>query len=94
MVGYPDGSNFCDNCDQIKTVSVTLIGRIQREEVLMKESRILRYWEAFQKVSGVTGEHYLAEQFGYGKQVGDESAELIRIGKKQPLLLLWKCTKK
>lgn len=48
----------------------------------MKESRILRYWEAFQKVSGVTGEHYLAEQFGYGKQVGDESAELIRIGKK------------
>ncbi|MCG0660065.1 hypothetical protein IMAU80057_03345 [Lactiplantibacillus plantarum] len=48
----------------------------------MKESRILRYWEAFQKVSGVTGEHYLAEQIGYGKQVGDESAELIRIGKK------------
>lgn len=44
----------------------------------MKESRILRYWEAFQKVSGVTGEHYLAEQFGYGKPVGDESAELIR----------------
>ncbi|MGA3276034.1 ASCH domain-containing protein [Lactiplantibacillus pentosus] len=48
----------------------------------MKESRILRYWEAFQKVSGVTGEYYLAEQFGYGKQVGDELAELIRIGKK------------
>ena len=60
----------------------------------MKESRILRYWEAFQKVSGVTGEHYLAEQFGYGKQVGDELAELIRIGKKQPLLLLWNYTKK
>ena len=47
----------------------------------MKESRILRYWEAFQKVSGVTGEHYLAEQFGYGKQVGDESAEWSPVNK-------------
>lgn len=48
----------------------------------MKQARILRFWEAFQRVSGVTEEYYLAEQFGYGKQVGDDLAELIRIGKK------------
>lgn len=49
---------------------------------MKEEAKIGYYWEKFKRSSGVRENYYLAEQFGYGKQVGDELAELIRIGKK------------
>lgn len=46
------------------------------------KSNILHYWEEFKQKTGVTENYYLAEQFGYGKQVGDELAELVKTGRK------------
>ncbi len=49
---------------------------------MKKETEISRYWNEFKRITGVTGNAYLAEQFGYGKQVGDALAELVKSGKK------------
>ncbi|KRL00942.1 ASCH domain-containing protein [Liquorilactobacillus capillatus] len=45
-----------------------------------KSQKIQQYWERFKTERDIQDDYYLAEQFGYGKETGDELAELIIAG--------------